>query len=85
MSVRLSAEDSPFRREEDAGKLLVIVDVVCSSCGAIDFDIVVVPPQQSLPVEVESLFCAMRRDICGETNLQTTPRFACLLPRLHFF
>jgi urease alpha subunit len=39
MSVRLSTKDSPFRREDDARKLVVIVDVVCGSCGAIDFDV----------------------------------------------
>jgi hypothetical protein len=39
MSVRLSTEDSPFRREDDARKLFVIVHVVRGSSDAIDFNV----------------------------------------------
>ena len=58
---------------------------MCAPCAAADLDVVVVPLQQSLLIEVQSLLCAVGRDICGEANFQTPPCFACFLPRLDFF
>jgi hypothetical protein len=53
--------------------------------AAADLDVVVVPLQQSLLIEVQCLLSAVSRDIRGKADFQTTPRFACFLPRLDFF
>lgn len=85
MAVRLTRIDFPLRRKDDARELLEIGDVVCGPCTPADLDIVVVPLQQSLLIEVQCLLCTVGRDIRGKADLQTTPRFACFLPRLDFF
>src|SRR6266849_10303451 len=85
MAVRLMAEDPMLRRKDDARELLEIGDVVCGTYIAADLDVVVVPLQQSFPIEVECLLCTVGRYIRGEADFQTTPRFACFLPRLDFF
>jgi hypothetical protein len=51
-AVRLSREDSPLRRKDDAGELLEMGDVVGGRCAAADLDIVVMPLQQSPLIEV---------------------------------
>jgi hypothetical protein len=48
-------------------------------------DVVVVPLQQSLPIEIQCLLGTVGRDIRGKADFQTTPRFACFLPGLEFF
>src|SRR5437899_12246524 len=85
LAVRLAWEDSPLRRKDDARELPQIGDVVCGRCTAADLDVVVVPLQQSLLIKVQSLLFTMSRDIGGKADFQTTPRFACFLPRLGFF
>src|SRR5258708_21760234 len=85
MAVRLASEDPVLCRKDDAGKLLEIGDVVCGRCAAADLDVVVVSLQQSLLIEVQCLFCTVRCDSGWESDLQATPRFASLLPRLDFF
>src|SRR5260370_42308633 len=85
MAVRLARVDPPLCRKDDARELLEIGDVVCGRCIAADLDVVVVPLQQSLLVEVECLLRAMGPDIRGKAHFQTTPRFTCFLPGLEFF
>src|SRR5207248_6209645 len=85
MAVRLAREDPPLRRKDDARELFEIGDVVCGPCTAADLDVVVMPRQQSLLIEVQCLLCTVGRDIRGKADLQTTPRFACFSPRLGFF
>jgi hypothetical protein len=48
-------------------------------------DVVVVPLQQSFLIEIWCLLCAVGRDIRGEGDSQTTPRFACFSPGVEFF
>src|SRR5258708_2368265 len=85
MAVRLAREYPPLRRKDDARELFEIGDVVRGRRAAADLDVVVVPPQQSLLIEVQCLLCAVGRDVGGEADFQTTPRLACLLPGLEFF
>jgi hypothetical protein len=85
MAVRLAREDPVFRRKDDARELLEIGDVMCGRRTAADLHVVVVPLQQSLLIEVKRLLCTVCRDIRGEADFQTTPRFACFLPGRHFF
>src|SRR6266436_4416110 len=59
MTVRLAREDPPLRRKEDAGELLVTGDIVRSRCSTADLDVVVVPLQQSLLIEVQCLLCTV--------------------------
>ena len=54
-------------------------------CTAADLDVIVVPLQKSLLIEVQCLLCTVGRDIRGKADLQTTPRFACFMPRLDLF
>src|SRR5260370_737074 len=81
----LSSEYPPRGRKDDAGELLEIGDIVCGRCAAADLDVVVVPLQQSLPIEVQCLLCAVGRDFRGKADLQATPRFTRVSPRLEFF
>ena len=85
MAVRLAREDSSLRRKDDARELPEIGDVVCGRRTATDLDVVVVPLQQSSVIEVQCLLCTVGRDIRGKADFQTTPRFACFLPRRDFF
>src|SRR6266404_2741650 len=85
MAVRLETEDPMLRRKDDARELLKIGDVVCGPYIAADLDVVVVPLQQSLLIEVQCLLFTVGGDIRGETDLQTTPGFAGFLPGLEFF
>ena len=85
MAVRLAREDSSLRRKDDARELPEIGDVVCGRRTATDLDVVVVPLQQSSVIEVQCLLCTVGRDIRGKADFQTTPRFACFLPRRSFF
>src|SRR6058998_1433965 len=85
MAVRLAREDSSLRRKDDARELPEIGDVVCGRRTATDVDVVVVPLQQSSVTEVQCLLCTVGRDIRGIADFQTTPRFACFLPRRDFF
>ena len=85
MAVRLETEDPMLHRKDDARELLKVGDVVCGPYATADLDVVVVPLQQSFPIEVQRLLCTVGRDIRGEADFQTTPRFACFLPRLDFF
>ena len=85
MAVRLETEDSMLRRKDDARELFEIGDVVCGPYAAADLDVVVVPLQQFLLIEVQRLLCTVGRDIRREADFQTTPRFACFLPGLDFF
>jgi hypothetical protein len=85
MCVRLAREDPVLRRKDDAKELLEIGDVVCGRCTAADLNVVVVPLQQSLVIEVKRLLRTVGRYIRGEADFQTTPRFACFLPGLDFF
>src|SRR6266404_2242440 len=84
-AVWLTRENPSLSRKDDAGELFEIGDVMCGRRTAADLDVVIVSLQQSLLIEVQCLFCAVGRDIRGEVNFQTTPRFACFLPRLDFF
>src|SRR5580704_3771996 len=84
MAVRLETEDPMVRRKDNAKELLEIGHVVCGPYTAADLDVVVVPLQQSLLIEVQRLLCTVGRDIRRETDFQTTPRFACFLPGLDF-
>src|SRR5258707_358809 len=85
MAVRLETEDPMLHRKNDARELLKIGDVVRGPYTAADLDAVVVPLQQSFLIEVQRLLRTVGRDIRGKADLQTTPRFACFLPRLDFF
>src|SRR5258705_12534073 len=85
MTVRLAREDPPLCRKDNAGELLEVGDVVCSRCTAADLDVVVMPLQQSLLIEVQCLLCTVGRDIRGKADFQTAPRFTFFLPGLDFF
>src|SRR5260370_38784626 len=85
MAVLLPREDPPLRRKDDAGEFPKVGNVVCARCAAVDLDVVVVPLQQSSLIEVQRLFCTVARDVRGEADFETTPRFTCLLPWLVFF
>src|SRR6202022_1853971 len=74
-----------LRRKDDAKELLEIGDVVCGRCSATDLNVVVVPLQQSLLIEVKRLLRTVGCNIRWEADFQTTPRFACFLPGLDFF
>jgi len=85
MAVRLARENSPLRWKDDTGELPEIGDVVCARCAAADLDVVVVPLQQAVLIEVEGLLRTVGRNIRGESDFETAPRLPCLLPRLDFF
>src|ERR1700682_2667160 len=85
MAVRLARQDPVLRRKDDAKELFEIGDVVCGRCTAADLDVVVVPLQQSLLIEAQRLLRTVGCDIRGKADFQTSPRFACFLPRLEFF
>ena len=63
---------------------LKIGDVVCGPYTTTDLDVVVVPLQQSLLIEVQGLLCTVGRYICGKADFQPTPRFTRFLPGLDF-
>src|SRR6266852_227747 len=84
-AVWVTRENPSLRRKDDARELFEIGDVMCGRRTAANLDVVIVSLQQSLLIEVQGLFCAVGRDIRGEVDFQTTPRFACFLPRLDFF
>jgi len=79
MAVRLAREDSPLRRKDYARELLEIGDVVCGRCTAADLDVVVVPLQQSLLIEVQCLLSTVSRDIRGEADSKDDATFRLLL------
>jgi len=85
MAVRLKTEDPMLRRKNDARELLDIGDVVRRSYVAADVHVVIVALQQSLLIEVQRLLCAVSRDLRGEVDFETTPRFAGFLPWRDFF
>src|SRR5258708_40222351 len=84
-AVWLTRENPSLRRKDDARELFEIGDIMCGRRTAANLDVVIVSLQQSLLIEVQRLFCAVGRDIRGEVDFQTTPRFACFFPRLHLF
>jgi hypothetical protein len=85
MVVRLETKDPMLRRKDNAGNSLDIGDVVGCTYVAADLDVVIMPLQQSLLIEVQCLLCTVRCDISWESDLQATPCFASFFPRLDFF
>src|SRR5882672_312544 len=47
-------------------------------------DVIVVPLEQALPIEVERLFGRVRRNALRERDLQAAPGLTVFLPRLEF-
>src|SRR5690348_18458488 len=76
MVVRLETKDPMLRRKDNARNFLDIGDVVGCTYVTADLDVVIVPLQQSLLIEVQCLLCTVRCDIGWESDLQATPRFA---------
>src|SRR5713226_2744366 len=50
-----------------------------------DVDVVVVPLEKALPIEVERLLNRMRRDAFRKRDFQAAPRLTVFLPRFKFF
>src|SRR5580658_2846493 len=84
MAVRLKTEDPMLGRKDDARELLNIGDVVGRRYVAADLDMVVVPLQQSLLIEVQYLLCTVGCDILWKADFHAAPRFASFLPLLDF-
>jgi len=85
MAVRLKTEDPMLGRKDDAREPLNIGDVVGRRYVAADLDMVVVPLQESLLVEVECLLSTVGRDILWKADFHAAPAFAVFLPRFDFF
>jgi hypothetical protein len=83
MAVGLETQDSVPHRKDDAKELSEIGGIVCGPNTTADLDVVVVPLQQSFPIEVQGLLCTVRRDPPG-SGLSDDATFHPILARALF-